>query len=177
MTRRAGEVHRLDDILDHRDQHFALAVAHHPDVLRAVRKDFLDRAEAAAVGQKNLASDRFVIVELARLRGRDVLVREHHDRALERLGRIDVGDTFERDSPRRRVERRHRGDAKLARFAAALQEDALDLVERVGVGIVGAESQRALEPVGAGYAADAKHRCWRDSYHRAGAARAITCLQ
>src|SRR5208337_392572 len=115
--------------------------------------------EAAAVGQKHLASDRLVVVELARLRGRDIFVREHHDRALQRLGRVYVRDAIERDSPRRRVERRHSRQPKLALLSVAFQENALDLFQCVGVWIVGPKSQRALEPVGAGYAADAEHRC------------------
>src|SRR5271156_2147911 len=110
----AREVHRLDDVLDDRHQHFALAVAHHPDVLRAVGEDFRDRAEASAIGQKNFASDRFIIVELARLGGGDVLRREHHDRALERFGRVYVGDAVERDSIGGRVERSDSGHAELA---------------------------------------------------------------
>src|SRR5208282_5539399 len=120
--------------------------------------DFFDHADAAAVGQKYFASDRLEIVELAGLGGRDILRREHHDRAFERLCRAYVGDTLERDSSRRRVQPRHSSQPKLACFSRAFQEHARDLFQSVGVGIVGPQSQRALEAVGAGYAADAEHR-------------------
>src|ERR1035437_795053 len=54
---------------------------------------------------------------------------------------------------------RNTSQPKLARLSRALQEHARDLFQCVGVGIVGPKSDRALEAVGAGYAADAEHRC------------------
>src|SRR5216683_7032303 len=52
----------------------------------------------------------------------------------------------------------------------SIEKNAFDVLDTVGVGIIEPQTERALERVGAGYAADTEHRCWLWRRHPRGRA-------
>src|SRR6266852_7432362 len=137
------EVHRLDDVLDDRHEHFFETIAHDPNVVGAGGEYLFDRSYALSVGCMHFAANNLKEVEFTKAGRWKVVYGDHYGRPLERVRRSRAIETFQCNSCRAAIYSPGIEQPILLGLAARLDKNARYVGKSIRIGVIRPHPQSA----------------------------------
>src|SRR5579875_973102 len=149
------EIDRLHDVSDDRHEDFPRAIAHHHHIVRAGRENFGDVPEPPSIKRYYFTAQRLEMIELTRLRSRQVF-RVHQQRAAFECGAgVGLAYICENDPQTAMSKRRYLDDTMGLASARAFEYHPHPGFERCRIHVVWTKAHRTLKSVRTGDDADA----------------------